>query len=338
MRAWQVLNKIWQWLNRDRRVGELLIALAVTYLIVMLLPQAPVTATEGGAYAQWLAERRPALGDWTPTLSTLGLLTFRTSLWMRALLALLALVVTARAVALVERWSAWPARRRWLTAIGCVGGLLVLLGWGAQVLLGWMEPEVITWPGSPVTLAHLQRPVAPPKTSLPLLSERYGLYLIPQGHSVGLEIQAEDMQGQPLPLARTGRSSPQATLRIALTQASPDAYFALEQAGYIFRVSRRRDAGQGGAAPAVDVRVQVYRSATGDLLVEASVEDDDMLLVNDVRVQFEPTTLPRFEAVYNPGAPLEVLGLLLLAVSVVGRRLGRQPAPAQELAPERAVA
>ena len=86
----------------------------------------------------------------------------------------------------------------------------------------------------------------------------------------------------------------------------------LPQVGYVFRISRLREA----EAP---IQVQVYRSADGELLVETALQDDGVLFAADVRLELQRDALPSFEAVYNPGAPVEAVGMLALLVAVLGR-------------------
>ncbi len=308
MRAQQMLNKVWEWLGEDRRLLEILLALFILQTLVVLLPQSPVA---GPAYSRWLAEQRITLKDWANPLSTLGFLTLRTSAWMRMLLVLLALSVAAQAGDLVERWGTLSHFHRWLRMGVCIGGVLVIVGWGMQVLWGWKRADVIVWPGEPVTIADMGLTLPPRKSATALFTERYGLYLIPKGNSVGLIVRAVDQQGQILPLSPSARDEPQTELRIVLTDETPEAYFALPQVGFVFRVSRLR----GNGMP---VQAQVYRIADGELLAETAFQGDGILAANDVRLQLDRYALPRFEAVYNPGALLEAMGLLALLIAILG--------------------
>jgi hypothetical protein len=69
--------------------------------------------------------------------------------------------------------------------------------------------------------------------------------------------------------------------------------------------------------------VQVYRSADGELLVETTLQDEELpgnyvLFAGDVRLDLQRYALPRFEAVFNPGAPFEVVGMLALFIAIFG--------------------
>jgi hypothetical protein len=325
MRARQILNQVWQWLSADRRLVEALIALLVIQAIVLFLPQAPVAIPTSPVYARWLAGLRPTLKTWTTPLAAAGLLAVRTSLWMRALFAWLALIVAARFDDLLEHWKETAWSRRWIQALACVAGVLIIAGWGMQTVWGWKQSDVIAWPATPITIP--ERGLTLPARDdvsynrfIRLRSGQYGLYFVPKENSVGLVVRASDQKGQVLPLSPSARDEPQEELRLALTVETPESYFALPQVGYVFRISRLREA----AAP---IQVQVYRSADGELLVETTLQGDGVLFADDVRLELQRDALPSFEAVYNPGAPLEGVGMLVLLVAVLGHyRLRRKTA------------
>ena len=152
MRVQRILNQMWRWLSADRRLAEALIALLIIQAIVLFFPQAPVSISTSPVYARWLAGLRPTFKTWTTPLATVGLFTLRTSLWMRVLLAWLALIVAARFDDLLEHWKEWLRSRRWLQVLVCVAGVLILAGWGMQTLWGWKQSDVIAWPETPIAI------------------------------------------------------------------------------------------------------------------------------------------------------------------------------------------
>ena len=324
MRVQRILNQMWRWLSADRRLAEALIALLIIQAIVLFFPQAPVSISTSPVYARWLAGLRPTFKTWTTPLATVGLFTLRTSLWMRVLLAWLALIVAARFDDLLEHWKEWLRSRRWLQVLVCVAGVLILAGWGMQTLWGWKQSDVIAWPETPIAIP--ERGMTLPARDdvshgwlIPLPAGQYGLYFVPKGSSVGLVVQASDTQGQVLPLSPTARDDPQDELRLALTVETPEAYFALPQVGYVFRLSRSQETDG-------PIQAQVYRSADGELLVETTLQVGELLgnyvlLADDVRLELKRYALPRFEAVYNPGALFEGIGMLALLVAVSGHYL-----------------
>ncbi len=309
MQGQRILNRLWQWLSEDRRLIEILAALSAIYFLILILPQAPMSPNSGPVFVRWLTQQRDMLGVWTGIFSRIGLLSLRTSIWLRAVLGLLVLILAVRCVS--RRSRAF----RLATALICVGGLLFLAGWGMHTLWGWAEDSVFTWPESPVEVPDRQLLLPVPRSPLQFWTPEYGVYLLPKKSSVGLEIQARsgDAEENLLSLQSTVHSAPESLLRIALTPQSPEAYFALLDAGLIFRIQQRN-----GAAP--ELWLQVYRSASGELLAERRLEDegknmkDEVVVdVEDIHLFVEQITLSQFAVVYNPGAPLQVAGALLFA-------------------------
>ncbi len=304
MRIRHILDTLWHWLGEDRRLWIILAVLLVAQLPALLLPQAPVSPAQRAVFTRWLAGQRPTLGQWADPLVRMGLLSFRSSLWMRAVVAAVALVTAARVSRLVEGWADLAVRRRWWHGLVCLGGALIVLGWGAQTLWGWSEPGIVAWPQQPLVLPERQE-VLPVRQGIGRLVRGYGLYLIPRGHSVGLEVQATDAQGTPLLLQPSARGEARATLAVALTAREPEAFFALPAEELIVRISRH-------AAPEpADVVVEAYRSASGDLVIQQPLPEQDALPLNGARLHVTRHALPNVEAVYNPGAPFTAAGLIL---------------------------
>lgn len=304
---------MWHWLGEDKRLLEILIALLVFQALVLAIPQAPVPRSDGPGYSRWIAELRPTFGGWTAPLSALGLLTLRTSLWTRGLLAGLVIVVTVRSAALVELWRDLASPRKWFHGLLCLGALLIVIGWGLQTVWGWKQAEVIAWPDTGISIPERGLTLSPQSGRLRLWTGHFGLYFVPKGTSTGLEVRAFDTQGHGLALLASTRSEPQPQLRIVLTAETPEAYFALPDVGFVFRVSQIQNDG-------TKIQAQVYKSASGELLAATVLQGDGSLFANDIRLKLERYILPRFEAVYNPGAAFEALGMLLFITVVIGQR------------------
>jgi hypothetical protein len=321
MKVQQGLDKVWRWFGEDRRLLEILIALLVIQGMGLIIPQAPVPRTDGPGYSRWIAELRPTLNVWTTPLSTLGLLTLRTSLWTRGILVILVLIVVVRSGSLVETVQAFASLRKWLYGLLCLSSLLIITGWGLQTARGWKQSEVIAWPDMEIIISERGLTLPPQNGNVRLWTGYYGLYFVPRGTSIGLEVQAFDGQGEVLALLSSARSDPQEKLYIALTTETPEAYFALPDVGLVFRVSRI----QGSDT---HIQAQVYRSASGELLAETVLQGDGSLFANDIRLKLERYVLPHFEAVYNPGAVFEGLGMLMLIATIVGQgHISRKMAP-----------
>lgn len=314
------MDRLWTGLTSRAMVAVVIVLLLTVQIVAFSLPQIPVPASEAAGYGRWLAELQPRLGDQTRLLASLGLLTIRGSWITRLCLALVALVVAVNADAVRAAWQAGaPARDQIGRLLVGVGGILIIAGWGAQMLWGWRDPEVITWPGDPITVAERGIEIAQPRGPAALWTGRYGIYALRRGRSTGLELQVTEDESV-LGLLPSVDEAPQETLRVTFTTRDPEAFFAVPEAGLIFRLNQLDDA----------VQIQAYRSARGDLLVEhqLQVADGDFkLAVNGAEVAIGQTLLPRYEVIYNPGAWVEVLGVVLLAAG--GIAIG-EPAAAEE--------
>ncbi|MGC9523200.1 MAG: hypothetical protein ACP5HG_15115 [Anaerolineae bacterium] len=308
----RILNKLWVGLSHKRFATLVLILLAAVQIIAFALPQIPASSDQSVIYNRWLAQLRPRLGDATRPLASLGLLTIRASYLMRVTLGLLALLVAANFDRMREEWpnGSWSAECVGRLALS-VGGLLVVLGWAGQMLWGWQEPEIIAWPDTPIVVPERELTLSQPIGPVGVWSGgRYGLYTLLRGQRTGLEVQAADVDGEPVMLLPSVDEAPQATLRLAFTTQEPEAFFAAQTVGLVFRMVQFSDA----------IQVQIYRSASGELLVETQLEPDEPLVtlqLDEVEVSITRTLLPRYEIVYNPGALPEGLGMVALVVGVV---------------------
>ncbi len=325
-----VIGRVWAWLSEDRRFLEIFAALVIIQLLILLLPQAPVSPANHLIYTRWLAEQRLTLGRWTDFLSTLQLLSLRSSLWMRGALALLALVLAAHVDAFTKAWPDVTLGVRARRFLPVAGGVLILLGWGMHTLWGWTESDLTAWPASSLEIPSQEITLSPPH-HFALWHGVYGLYLIPEGRSLGVEVEASAEDGAPLELLPSRREEPRQQLSLVLTATAPDAYFALPEAEYVFRLSYLVDA--------TALQVQAYRSASGELLTEAILDDDGALAIdkgNDkgdaVQLSFRIFNIPQFDAVYNPGAPFEAVGLGLLGIGSLLQQL--RPALARAISSE----
>jgi hypothetical protein len=224
---------------------------------------------------------------------------------MRLLLALLGLIGAVRVTTLAERWSQLTRLQRGVQGVIVVGVGAILVGWMLQMGFHWSETNLIAWTDQ-VTIPNRELTLAAPDGPIACcVDQTYGLFLVAQGeYAQGVKVRAEDDAGQPLPLHTSSRSAPNDSLNIALAQERPDVYFAIPEAELGFRISLQSE-GEG-------IYVQVYRFASGALITDTVFQDAGDIAVADVRVYLERIPYTRFALVYNPGAPLIGLGLLLL--------------------------
>jgi hypothetical protein len=317
MRIRRLAHRSWELLGGWKAALLALALLTVSQGLSFALPQIPVSAKQSAAYNLWLAVYRAQLGQATRPLAALGLLTLRTSPWLRGTLALVGLIVAAHLGRLVEGSSTTEPPRRIGRLMLCLGGLLIIGGWTAQMLGGWRDPEVIVWPDEQLPVVNRGAVeasgapvIAQPAGPLAVWPGGYGRYVLARGQRIGLEVEAYDAGGQRLPIQRTVGEDPQTHVRLAFTTPEPEAFFAILEAGLIFRLN------QIGSA----IQLQAYRSASGELLTETLLESTEAsarLQLDNVEVLLTQTFLPRYEVVYNPGAAPEALGLILFASGTI---------------------
>ncbi|TFG71861.1 MAG: hypothetical protein E4H27_03745 [Anaerolineales bacterium] len=310
MLARRTIEKVWNWLGEDRRAVEILTMLLLVQLTTLLLPQSPVPATQTAAFTQWVAQLLPALGILLRPLTFLGLLNIRSSVLFRVILALVGLLAAVRIDTLWESWRRMQTTARNALLLFCAGSILVLSGWMMQILFGWAEPELVTWPGAPITIAEYNLSLAPKPPGSLLWTEKYGIYLIRTGWAVGLDITAADEEGQPLAMLRSSKDALHQELQVILTGTPPEAFFLIPETELVYRLHQLEDKFN---AP---VNAQVYRSASGELLAEVTLKDGENLVVETTNIAVIRAQLPRYRILYNPGAPLEGLGVILLLACV----------------------
>lgn len=317
MHLTQVMNNIWAWLAQKKAARLALGLVMVLQVAAFALPQIPVPSSERASYNRWLAEFRPLLGNTVTPLAAVGFLTLRTSYVWRLTLGFVALIVVAHGDSLrADHEQPEPPPGRAISWMLALGGLLIIAGWTGQMVWGWREPDVTAWPGAVITTPERGLSVAQPQGAIGIWPGQYGLYVIRRGARVGLQIQATDQEGDPYLLLPSVGEEPQETLRVDFSWQAPETFFAVPAANLIFRLNQFEE----------QISVQAYRSASGELLAEVTIQtgEPQMVTIGEVAIDFTQFALPRYEVVYNPGALVEGVGTLLFVAGVVA------PAPAAE--------
>lgn len=310
MQIRQIADRLWGGLGHRKTALLVLIALSLIQITTLLLPQIPVSTAQSVAYSRWLAELRPRLGEKTRVLAALGLLTLRSSTWMRLTLGMVGLLSVVNLEALRRDHSMHtPKAARIEQLLLGVGGLMIIGGWAGQMLWGWQEPDVTAWPTTEIVVPQRALTIPQPRGPIGLWQSKVGLYVIPRGQRMGLEVYA-DQEGRSLPLLPSVDDEPQETLHVSFSAQKPEAFFAIQDANLIFRLVQLGDI----------VQAQAYRSPSGALVAEAELgktTDSEVLQLNGATVTLTPVLLPRYAVTYNPGALFEGVGIALFAAGVV---------------------
>jgi hypothetical protein len=225
-------------------------------------------------------------------------------------LAYLGLIVAVRVDALRENWHTTAKTMRYGMLLFCVGGMLIIAGWVSQMLWGWAVPDIIKWPDNPITIPEYSITLELKAARRVMLTKKYGLYLTRTGWVVGLDITANDEQGQPLSLLSSSRDKLRRTLQVILTGTPPEAFFLISESELVFRIHQLDN---NFNAP---IFAQVFRSASGELLAEVPLVQEEDLVVENTLVAIKHFQLPQYRATYNPGAPIESAGIIMLLLYV----------------------
>jgi hypothetical protein len=313
----------------------LLLALSAGLVIAALFPQMP---TDGpAAYARWLSETQARLGSATLILQALGLFTITHSFGFRTLLAF-----TAASLALRLIEIGGQLRRQWawadlFPALGHAGALVLLAGLLVTHLWGWQTTGVVVLGGERITLPGAAGWIALDQDTL-RVSHSAGLVTSIEARGPAVRARATDSAGQTLPLQQTAESEPVVELTMALTE---DRYFAVPQAHLVVRLAE--PPGQPDAAHS-SVLVQVYRSPPGQLATETVMEGDTQVVIDSVTLDLVSIPYAKVTATFNPGLWPSVVGIVLLAVGLLGgavlaaRRLWPQEKAEGAVSPESAEA
>lgn len=310
MRGKQIAERLWAWLNAPVLLVFPLLLVGCAFLLSLWLPQSPVPLRDAAAFSRWLASVRPQLEPHADWLAAWGLLALQTTLWMRLPLALLALILAARGVALRERWPALSplARaRQLLIALGLAG---LLVGWGVQLRWGWVETGILAWPGEPVSLPRSGAALPPSKEGARLRLYR-GVLLFDEALTLGLDVQARNHEGEIVPVQLAARSAAQSEARFILSAQLPDGYFGIPEADLVFRITLQQP------PPEPQIQVQIYRSSSGALLTETLLRGSGLIFADKFQFQLNGVFVPQLRAVYDPGAPFTLAAWALLAAAGV---------------------
>jgi hypothetical protein len=342
----------WQIATSDYVIAILLLGIAAGLVITAWLPQMPVANPV--AYARWLSETQSRFGNATTAIQALGLLTVTRSLGFRALLALLTGSLLLRLIEGGDRLrrhreTSEPAgewytltdvhlseatddlRRqryrvlgehplfqadRWpwgdlfpLLAHG--GGLLLLIGLFVTHLWGWRVEGVVIQGSKRVTLPDTET-WAKWDENTHDVTHSPGIVVLVEEQLPGIQVRADDGTGRPLSLQQTPDAEPVTRLTVALTG---DQYFAIPEVQLIVRLAPHPN---HVTEPHSPVLVQLYRSPPGRLVTETEVEGEARLPVDDVTLELTSVSYARLTAIFNPGLWPTGVGILLLAMGLLG--------------------
>jgi len=339
----------WRAATSDLVIIVLLLGIAAGLAITAGLPQMPEASDDPMAYARWRSKTQARFGSATLPMQTLGLFTVGQSLIFRALLALLAGCLLLRLVDCGDRlrqqqeiseptgeWQTladvelrdvlddvrgrryrvlsdpplfqadrWP----WAELFPLLvhgGALLFLSGLLISNLWGWQITGLTVQSGERVTLPNSQGWIALDENAAGA-AHSPGIVTFLEERGPGVEAAAISDAGAPLALQRTAEADPVTQLSLALTE---DQYLAIPEAQFIIGLTPHPDHTVDAHSP---ILVQVYRSPSGRLMTETTVEGDAELNIDDVTLRLTSRPYATLSVTFNPGRwPTRAGGVLLL--------------------------
>lgn len=326
MRIQQRLNKLWSWLNEDRRAAEILALLVLLNGLCLIIPQSPYPFSDTVAQVRWLAQTSIQWQGPLRELAAVRLTHIRTTLWLRLPLAWLILVLAARADYLRTIWRTSPTPARLRRLLFITGGAFIISGWGLFLLLGWQVPVLTAWPDSPLAIPEHAIEMPTCAAWLCPWPGKAHLYLIRSGQTVGIEAQARDAEGNIVNLTPATKAETQPILQIALTDPGTETYFLVREGE---RIVRLNESVTPEGRPAV--ALQAFDAQSGALLDELTLAVDARatILADPVEIKVAVLSLSQYDAHYNPGALFESFGFLICIISLCLRDADQTNAPKQ---------
>ncbi|HEY75762.1 MAG TPA: hypothetical protein G4O00_06230 [Thermoflexia bacterium] len=347
----------WEIAAEDVALAVVLFVLAGCWVVLLLVPQAPSDPLSLGRWSAEIEDRFGPLTALFRALGLFSLLDSPFYRILLATLAFLLLVRTVawmerlwlgrRVIRGAGEWSPvnggtleemgrWLTRRgyrtrravkghvlqadRWpwaeaVMVLAHLGPLLLLAGFLIGEIGGWKAEGVIGEVGRTVT-GPGGRTFALVETSAGWVADQPGVQIYVTGVGPELTVSAVDAEGNALGLQQAAGEPLSPTLRFRLTEREPDAYFAVPEAGLIVRIAPESEP---VLQPETDLRVQVFRSPSGNLVWEETIgETTSNLDVEGIRVRIEQGAYPVLLAVHDPGRWLKVLGLVMTGIGVLG--------------------
>jgi hypothetical protein len=207
----------------------------------------------------------------------------------------------------------WPWAEL-LAVLAHVGPLLLLLGLLAGELGGWRAEYLVGAPGEVISVPeHGEITLLDRSSGLGVDEAGVQVYVVGTGPE--LTVTAEDTEGNLLSLQQTPDASSSRYLRLRLTGAAEDVYFAIPRAGLIVRITPEPEAALDAEMP---LRVQVFRSPSGELVQESVVTENVELTEGGISIQFRRARYLILTAAHDPGHWLKMVGLVVTGLAILG--------------------
>jgi hypothetical protein len=210
-----------------------------------------------------------------------------------------------------DRWP-WAELAVVTLHLGC---LILLVGLVVGELWGWQEYGILGGPGEVVVLPDGQAVlVTDEHTGVGETPPGVRLYL--EGTGPDLTVESATTEGVPLEMQQAPGGTTSTSLKLRVTDTVADTYVAIPSVGLVIRMVPEFEAALDANSP---LRVQVYRTPSGEMAQEVVVSGDISLYEGDTHITVNRSYYLEFSASSDPGYWFKVIGLIVTAISLLVR-------------------
>lgn len=308
---------LWRLSSGDSLLAATMLVLSLFLAALAFFPQSPYALPPTDL---WLAQTQSRFGATTAALYRLGLFSLAQSPLLTLLLAFTGFLLLTRAVDQVARLQqVWPQKGRpfWTclsTLLTTFGALLLLLGLLIGKMGGWQVDGLVSPTGETLAVPGYGE-IALKTTGHSVRSAQPGVTVHVTGSGPRLTLRALDETGRALKLQQAPREPVTDELTFILTADTPEAFFAVPEAGLVVRIMLAPGAALSADAP---LRLQAFRSPSGDLVQERELTSEAELVLDGVQLAVTRSAYHVLSAVHNPGRWFTTSGIVIGAAGLLG--------------------
>lgn len=313
---WRLL---WRMSSGDSLLAVALLILSLFLVVLAIFPQYSPTALSTDL---WLAQTQGRFGAATETLYRLGLFALDQSPLFILLLAFTGFLLLTRAVdqaAQLRQTFSQRGQPFWVclaTLLTTLGALMLLLGLLISRLGGWQVDGLVSPKGETLTVpGHGE--IALTATGRGVRSAQTGVTVHATGNGPQLTLRALDEDNRTLPLQRAPREPVADELTFLLTASTPEAFFAVPEAGLVIRVTLTPGAALSADTP---LHLQAFQSPSGNLVEERELSGETLeeIALDGARLVMTRSAYHILSAAHNPGRWPTAAGIVIGTAGLLG--------------------
>lgn len=333
----QALDAAWQIATETRMLRAALIAMTGLAFLAAWIPQMPAEiAREPAVAARWTATQMTGPAGIGLAASALGLSQIYFGLAWRTLGATLFVLLAVRLVASRQHWPTILARAR---QAAIAGGLLVLTGLWISGQVAWREKGVLLQTGRSVPIVHQpdlslqvasiqplrvrmaradgQEAIVAPAS--PWQGAWRGIRVVSRGFVPSVTVRATptlSVTASSVLLQPLGSEQRMSELTLEFAASQIESGFAAPEQGIVFRlVSFERAPGGPAGQPAL--LVQTFELGENEPGFSEFITQDTTIAIRGVEYRFKIDQTARVDVIYDPGAPIVLVGASIAWTGIV---------------------